>query len=109
MACGLEFDRNSQYCYHNVAIVAMKSNTLIRTQIQLTDSQARELKRLAAARHVSMAELVRQGVDSVLRSNTIMDVAEKRKRALALAGKFRSGKHDVSREHDRYLAEDYSK
>ena len=82
---------------------------MIRTQIQLTENQARDLKRLAAARHLSMAQLIRQGVDSILRSNTVMDAAEKRKRALALAGKFRSGKHDVSKEHDKYLAEDFGK
>ncbi len=82
---------------------------MVRTQIQLTDNQAQDLKRLAAARHLSMAELIRQGVDAILRSNTVMDPAEKRKRALALAGKFRSGKHDVSKEHDKYLAEDYGK
>ncbi len=82
---------------------------MVRTQIQLTDDQARDLKRLAAARHLSLAELIRQGVDAILRSNTVMDIAEKRKRALALAGKYRSGKHDISRNHDRYLAENYRK
>lgn len=82
---------------------------MVRTQIQLTENQARDLKKLAAARHISMAELIRRGVDVVLRSNTVMDVAEKRKHALALAGKFRSGKHDVSKEHDKYLAEDFAK
>jgi hypothetical protein len=82
---------------------------MVRTQIQLTDNQARDLKRLAAARHLSMAELIRQGVEVVLRSNTVMDIAEKRKRALALAGKFRSGKRDISKQHDKYLTEDYGK
>jgi predicted DNA-binding ribbon-helix-helix protein len=87
----------------------MGAKGMVRTQIQLTDNQARDLKRLAAARHLSMAELIRQGVDAILRSNTVMDIAEKRKRALALAGKYRSGKHDISKEHDKYLAEDYGK
>ena len=82
---------------------------MVRTQIQLTDTQARDLKRLAAARHLSMAELIRRGVDAVLRSNTVMDIAEKRKRALALAGKFRSGQRDISKQHDKYLTEDYGK
>lgn len=36
---------------------------MIRTQIQLTEEQARALKALAAARHVSVAELIRQSVD----------------------------------------------
>lgn len=82
---------------------------MVRTQIQLTESQARELKRLAAARGVSMAELIRQGVDSLLKSKTLGSDEELRRRALALAGKFRSGKRDISREHDRYLAEDFGK
>jgi hypothetical protein len=96
-------------CYHDGEYVIMGANGMVRTQIQLTENQARDLKRLAAARHLSMAQLIRQGVDSILRSNTVMDAAEKRKRALALAGKFRSGKHDVSKEHDKYLAEDFGK
>jgi len=82
---------------------------MVRTQIQLTDNQARDLKRLAEARHLSMAELIRQGVDAILRSNTVMDIPEKRKRALALAGKYRSGKHDISKDHDQYLAENNRK
>ncbi|MBM3957528.1 MAG: ribbon-helix-helix protein, CopG family, partial [Gemmatimonadetes bacterium] len=77
---------------------------MVRTQIQLTESQAKELKRLAAARGVSMAELIRQGVDAVLRSKPLPDAEERRKKALALAGKYRSGKTDVSKHHDEYLA-----
>jgi predicted DNA-binding ribbon-helix-helix protein len=100
---------NGPLCYHDSKIVIMGAKGMVRTQIQLTDNQARDLKRLAAARHLSMAELIRQGVDAILRSNTVMDIAEKRKRALALAGRYRSSKHDISKEHDKYLAEDYGK
>ena len=82
---------------------------MVRTQIQLTESQARELKKLTAARGVSMAELIRQGVDALLRSKPLRDDEELRKRALALAGKFRSGKSDISRNHDKYLAEDFGR
>jgi len=67
------------------------------------------LKRLAAARGVSMAELIRQGVDAVLRSKPLPDAEERRKKALALAGKYRSGKTDVSKHHDEYLAKDFGR
>lgn len=78
---------------------------MVRTQIQLTEEQARSLKRLAAARQVSIAQLIRQGVDTVLQSGMAIDLDEKRRRAVAAAGKFRSGRRDISQKHDTYLAE----
>ncbi len=81
---------------------------MVRTQIQLTEEQAAKLKKMAADRHVSLAELIRQGVDVVLRSGAVSE-EEKRERAIAAAGRFRSGKHDVSSRHDEYLAEAYRK
>jgi hypothetical protein len=78
---------------------------MVRTQIQLTEAQVTALKRLAASRHLSMAELIRQGVNGLLRSNVMVDVEEKKKRALAVSGRFRSGKRDISRNHDQYIAE----
>jgi Ribbon-helix-helix protein, copG family len=78
---------------------------MVRTQIQLTEEQAKGLKRLAAAKKVSMAELIRQGVDAILRSDTGLDVDERRRRAIATVGRFRSGRRDISGKHDKYLAE----
>jgi hypothetical protein len=78
---------------------------MVRTQIQLTEEQARSLKRLAASRQLSIAELIRQGVDTVLQSNTGIDLDEKRRRAIAAVGRFRSGQRDISEKHDKYLAE----
>ncbi len=77
---------------------------MIRTQIQLTEEQARGLKELAAQRGVSMAELIRQGVERILAES---DERERRRRALAVIGRFHGGPSDVSVNHDRYLAEDY--
>jgi len=37
--------------------------TMVRTQIQLTEEQARALKEIAAARGESMAEVIRRAVD----------------------------------------------
>lgn len=82
---------------------------MIRTQIQLTDEQATALKRLAAERNESVAELIRRGVDTLLRSISPVGPDERRRRAIAVAGRFRSGRTDLSTQHDRHLAEAYGK
>jgi len=78
---------------------------MVRTQIQLTEEQARMLKKLALSRHLSIAELIRQAVDSLIKSSTAPDVEERRKRALEAAGRFSSGLCDLSAEHDKYIEE----
>ena len=80
---------------------------MIRTQIQLTEAQNEILKQLAAREGKSVAELVRQGVDQMIRSRLVVDPAEVRRRAIAVVGKFHSGNEDLSAEHDRYAAEAY--
>lgn len=82
---------------------------MVRTQIQLTEKQAKALKKLASSRQLSMAELIRQGVDAILISPMVLNAEEKRKRALAVAGRYRSGKRNISREHDKHLAEAFGK
>ncbi|MDP9342916.1 MAG: ribbon-helix-helix protein, CopG family [Actinomycetota bacterium] len=77
---------------------------MIRTQIQLTEQQIRELRKLAAERQVSLATVVREAVDRMLEQG---DVEERRRRALEAIGGFRSGHTDISEDHDRYLAEDF--
>jgi hypothetical protein len=78
---------------------------MIRTQVQLTDEQVRRLKALAARRGTSLAELVRQGVEAVLSAGEGDVGAERQRRALAAAGRYRSGVTDLATEHDRYFAE----
>ncbi len=81
---------------------------MIRTQIQLTDEQARHVKRIAAERQVSMATVIRQGVDLLLRSaETAATDDERIERAIAVAGQFRSGRGDGASQHDLYLQEAY--
>ncbi len=80
---------------------------MIRTQIQLTEAQARALKRIAAERGVSVAELIRQSLDHFLQAARAGDSEERRRRALAAAGRFRSGLRDLAAEHDRYLEDAY--
>lgn len=82
---------------------------MVRTQIQLKEHQAKALKKIAASRHLSVAELIRQAIDAVVRSGSAASDDVRRQRAKEIAGKFRSGKRDIAREHDRYLAEDLRK
>ena len=79
---------------------------MVRTQIQLTELQARELKKMAAREGVSMAEVIRKAVDARIREGVSEVPWEERvRRAMAVMGKFHSGLKDVSRRHDHYLAE----
>jgi hypothetical protein len=81
---------------------------MVRTQIQLTERQARELKRMAAREGVSMAEVVRRAVDAKIRTGAAEVPREERvRRAMAVMGKFRSGIKDLAVNHDKYLEEDY--
>ena len=82
---------------------------MVRTQIQLTEEQVKALKKMALSRHLSIAEIIRQAVDTVIRTNTVVDIEERRKRAIDIVGRFSSGKRDISRKHDRYLVEAFGK
>ena len=80
---------------------------MVRTQIQLTEEQSQALKQLASERRVSVAELIRQATENLLRESLTRDRAELKRRALAAAGRFRSGEKDLSTRHDDYLARIY--
>ncbi len=78
---------------------------MVRTQIQLTEDQYRKLKKKAGAMGVSMAELIRSGVDHELSVQATPGDKELKARARELMGRFKSGTKDISRRHDEYLAE----
>lgn len=78
---------------------------MVRTQVQLTEQQYQALKRVAEMKKVSMAELIRQGVDRVLKTSASLDGEERKKRALDIAGRFHSGRSDISEKHDEYMPE----
>jgi hypothetical protein len=80
---------------------------MVRTQVQLTEREAAALRQLAAADSKSMAALIREAVDLLLQSRRSMSNAERRERAIKVAGKFRSGRGDLAARHDDYLAEDF--
>jgi hypothetical protein len=78
---------------------------MVRTQIQLTETQVRRLKRIARERHVSMASLIRESIDRYVGDSGKDSPA--RERALAIIGKFSSGDTDFAERHDEYLADSY--
>ena len=78
---------------------------MLRTQIQLTEEQSSQLKRISLQQGVSVAELIRKGIDTYLRAHNTVSSEKRKERACAAAGRFRSGCSDLSTEHDKYLAE----
>lgn len=77
---------------------------MIRTQIQITPEQARALKRLAAKEGKSVAELIRQSVDMMLRTGGIKDQESLRRKASKAAGKLH-GPENLAANHDDFLDE----
>ena len=82
---------------------------MIRTQVQLTDRQLEALRHDSAATGRSVADLIRQGVDQYLAGRSDLGREERIERAIGVAGKFSSGRSDVSANHDRHLAEAFGK
>ena len=80
---------------------------MVRTQVQLSEDDLAELRRLAAEEGVSVSALVRRGVKQVLESRKKPSREELWARAMSVVGKYRSGKTDVAQRHDDYLAEAY--
>ncbi len=80
-----------------------KHDGMIRVQVQFEPSQHERIREAAARRGVSMAQVVRESVESYL-----TDAPANRWDALfAVAGKYGTDgpPEDVGREHDRYLDE----
>jgi len=82
---------------------------VVRTQIQLTESQASILQKIAADQGISVAELIRRAVDNYLKyyeGTGRQDLIERAKEAV---GKYRTDSSDLAKNHDLYLAEDFEK
>jgi Ribbon-helix-helix protein, copG family len=79
---------------------------MVRTQIQLTEQQARRLRSQARERGLSLAEVIRRYVEKGL-SEEAPNRAALYERAARVVGRFRDrrGARDVSTRHDRYLDE----
>lgn len=83
---------------------------MIRTQIQLTESQSRALQRHARELGVSAAEAIRRAVDAWLtKEQRKPDRSALFREALAVCGQFEDTADDVATNHDRYLVEAYDR
>ena len=91
-------------CHHDVLTLAL----MVRTQIQLTERQARRLRALARERGLSLAEIIRRYVERGL-SEEASNRGALYDRAERAVGRFRDrrGARDLSSRHDRYLDEAY--
>jgi len=78
---------------------------MVRTQIQLTDAQAQTLKALASSEGRSMADLVRDSVDTLLRARGTVDREAVKARSVAALGRFKSTTSDLGSKHDDHLAD----
>ncbi len=78
---------------------------MVRTQIQLTEEQAVMLKKMAIKQRKSIAALIRQAIDRMVLTGADKDKQMNRGRAMAAAGRFHSGIHDLSANHDQYFVE----
>ena len=80
-------------------------SSFIRTQVQLTQEQARALKVRARSEERSMADLVRESVTEYLARQPARDRRDLLRRARNLTGRFHSGCPDIAKNHDQYLDE----
>jgi hypothetical protein len=79
---------------------------MVRMQIQFTEEEVAALRDEAARRKVSISSVVREAVDARValpRHETSLD--ERKARAIAACGRFRSGLGDVASRHDEYFAD----
>jgi hypothetical protein len=77
---------------------------MLRTQIQLTEDQARKLKEISLSSNESVASLIRNAIDRFLLTGKPNRAARYRQ-ALSLAGKYEAEQPDIAENHDRYLDE----
>jgi len=78
---------------------------MIRTQIQLDDSVSVRVKQAAAREHISMSEMIRRAIDFFMTSSSGAAVDNRYDRAVSAAGRFSSGRSDMSSSHDAHFAE----
>ena len=78
---------------------------MVRTQIQLTERQMEELRRASEREHLSIAEIIRRSLEETLARSVSVSRDELRQRAKSIAGRFASGRSDVSSKHDVHLDE----
>ena len=80
-----------------------------RTQVQLTEKQYKTIKEISSSRNISMAEVIREAIDWYCPNKAIFANKEKIQKAIGIMGKYRSGHQDISKDHDRYLRQDFKR
>ena len=75
----------------------------------MKEEQIKKLKKIASKEHRSIAEIIRQAVNNFMAIKADVDFEERRKRAIAAAGRFHSKASDLSLSHDKYLVEAFKK
>jgi len=78
---------------------------MVRTQIQLTERQSRQVKSVAERQGISVAEVIRRAIDRTLPADLVADPYEIRQPARKAVGQFADTAHDVAEHHDHYLTE----
>jgi hypothetical protein len=81
---------------------------MIRTQIQLTQEQAKSLKKMSIREKKSVAELIRISVDRMINSDGVVSDDLMKQKALSVVGMLH-GPSDFAGNHDGYLADAFSK
>jgi hypothetical protein len=76
---------------------------VVRTQVQLTQTQVQALRRVAASRGVSMATVIRDMLEQAL----VSPRSARMERARAIVGRFASEPAAASRDHDEELERAY--
>jgi hypothetical protein len=82
---------------------------MVRMQIQFSEQQLRRLREQAASEHASVSEIVRRAVDQWIAGAGGPAPDERRRRAIAAAGRFASGGGDTAERHDDYLADSFNR
>ena len=77
--------------------------------IELTSEQEEALRRVAEMRQKTVEDIIAEWVQRLLEECVDTDWENRRARALNAAGRFRSGKRDVSEKHDKYVAEAFDR
>ena len=75
---------------------------MVRTQIQLTEEQARLLREISRTSRQPIAALIRRAVDQFLITRK-PDRSTLYRQATTIIGKYEAGVPDISTQHDRYL------
>lgn len=84
--------------------------TMVRTQIQLQEQQVRNIRKVIAKEHISMAHFIRRSIDVAIQEhNGSLRTETRREKALTAVGCLNDPATDLASNHDQHLAEAYTK